>query len=405
MDKVAFDTTLKAAADRVTADDEQAATRGAPRPRKREVDWSQRLAALHKRRSDPPQTAVTNKLGSLAATLQHHLPRIRPLDSIAGAVTGAGLGYASATGDDTEEGKRKRIKRMLLGALVGAAGGNVVGDRARRYVANMLVPAGYSGLGDSGDGHLRQLVPDSPSQFIDAAIKDKPHPKFSRPLQMASETTGKTFSLPPEHLQARQELMRRAMGLPIADPDNAYFRPTGRSRYVPTETSGGVAGTYDTVGVNPRRWQQLATDPSTAPYLSKLTKRVQTVAGRPEIEGRYPALGDWLSRHGYRRETPGVLNIHDHWDFGLTPRENTTLLRQLVTPWQWQRPSNTYAADIKGGWKSKIDGVFMDNDRIPTNLQHMTSLAKRKLLDGALLRNNGVVFDQDFSTITGRPIF
>jgi len=340
---------------------------------------------------------ASQEIPSFFASVKHHLPNIRLFDSVAGALGGAGLaglGTALTSGDTDstkEKSKKHYLRNMLVGAAAGAVGGNIVGDRFRRYVVNNLPAAGYG-----NSDHGAALRPKSVKQVWDTLVMDRPSESVLNIGPMAGREG--QFSLKPDAAAARYELFRRSMDLPIADPSNAFFREVGRQDWAPTETSGGVPGNFRTIELNPARFQADSLDKdSTA---SKFKSRIRSVYRNPDREGEYPAMGDYLSRHGYRRDSEGNLSIEDLWDFALTPDEETQLKKYakefVRQPSAMNQIQSEYKARTSNGWKSSWDPLWEGTDHIPTKLEHAREMLKRKLLNTLLLRDGGVLFKQKF---------
>ena len=141
------------------------------------------------------------------------LPGIHAPDILLGGAAGAGAGLLYDYIRGAEKGKRMptALRRALTGALVGAGGANLVGDRFRRYVTNSIVPATYD-----ADSALSQLTPRSWSHVYDAAIKDKPT-YDSKAVQEFSKSF-RNSEVAQRVLTARRELDRIGMGVHLHDP-------------------------------------------------------------------------------------------------------------------------------------------------------------------------------------------
>ena len=163
----------------------------------------------------------------LLDNIKHHLPRIRLPDSVIGAGLGAGLGagaYGLRRLTGAEEEDVSLPAHMLTGGLLGFGAGNLVGDRARRYVANNLFPAGYGNVDQA-----EMLRPKSLKHVFDTAFRDLP----SRHVQEAAgEPFWRDAGLTPFVLDARRELLRRGMGLPIRRGEG-IFASLGKRDYTP----------------------------------------------------------------------------------------------------------------------------------------------------------------------------
>jgi hypothetical protein len=137
------------------------------------------------------------------------LPGLHAKDMLLGAALGggAGLAYDALASKPTGEKRLpKALKRILGGAAIGAAGANLVGDRARRYITNTQLPAGYT---------PGSILPTSFKQFWDGAILDKPSfdPK-SVQAQADLQPGNKGYAeISQTIINARRELLRRAFGV------------------------------------------------------------------------------------------------------------------------------------------------------------------------------------------------
>lgn len=323
------------------------------------------------------------------AAVQHHLPRIRPLDTAIGAGLGAGAGALSAHfADPDEEGRKPWLSRMLGGAALGAGTANLVGDRARRYLTNKLPLFGYD-----AEKATTALKPKSWDDFYQAAIADKR--QWKRGYQ-------------PEH-EIRRELLRRGMDLPPTSfGEQPYLESVGAKPYTPTETSGGLPGTFEHVQFSPEGWgRYLAGSPNPDPV-----KPVQQFAANPtpdnaEAIGRGDDGKAWyelLSRHGYRNNPDNTTSVHDLWDFALSPSEKSIAVRTMLGK---EGPLNEpYSPQMRqqnnvGNWRSTFD--LNTNQHEAPKGEILKSLAQRMGLQA--LTNGGVVLDQRFNTQTGQPVF
>ena len=158
------------------------------------------------------------------------LPGLHAPDILLGGAAGAGAGLLYDYVRGSEKGKRMptALRRALIGGLIGAGGANLVGDRARRYVTNSVVPATYD-----ADSAIDQLVPRSWQHFWDAAIKDKP----SYDPEAVNKFVGGFGHSEIGHraLTARRELDRIGMGVHLHNPDTSVWQ---------RNTEGGSAPYY-----------------------------------------------------------------------------------------------------------------------------------------------------------------
>lgn len=211
------------------------------------------------------------------------MPRVRGVDTAAGAGLGAlgGLGIYGLRNmlreddPDTEEDDPSLLNHLLGGAGIGAIGGNFAGDRLRRHISNTVTPVEYGGRSP-----VQEMMPRSVSDLYKTMILDQPRglpnpdaqvgtaaimgPKTQEHYMSGADPTAaqalaggrgwKSFQVSPFVLDARRELFRRGMGLPIRGEEtgDTIFRSIGDREYKPTATSGGLPGTYEHVEYNPK---------------------------------------------------------------------------------------------------------------------------------------------------------
>lgn len=320
-------------------------------------------------------------------TVQHHMPRIRPLDTAIGAGLGAGAGALSAAfADKDEEGNKPWLSRTLGGAALGAGAANLVGDRARRYITNKVPMYGYD-----ADESANALMPKSWNDFYQAAIADK--------------RNFKPGTAPEPRI--RHELLRRGMDLPPTAPGGTpYLASQGKKPYQPTETSGGLPGTFEHVQFSPEGYAKYLAetkhpDPGTA------AKAYAADPSRAEAIGKGPEGDAWydlLSRHGYRNNEDGTTSVHDLWDFALSPQEKALAVSTLAGregPLNKSYPDKTLQKNNVGNWRSTLD-LNWDQQSLPKS-DILKMLASRAAMQS--LTNGGVVLDQRFNPQTGQPVF
>jgi hypothetical protein len=160
------------------------------------------------------------KLASLA-DIKAQLPGVHVPDILLGGAGGAAAGalYDYFKGAPKEKRYATALKRILGGAAIGAAGTNLLGDRARRYITNSVAgPFGY----DAGN-ILQQLKPRSLQHVIDAAVLDKPS---YDPAALAKITPhfGNNPEIALTATNARRELGRIGMGVHSTRPDSDIWQ-------------------------------------------------------------------------------------------------------------------------------------------------------------------------------------
>lgn len=364
-----------------------------------QIDWATRLANLIERRDPdgistaPWDVEQREKEAGIMDTIKHHAPRIRGLDSVVGTGLGAaaGLGVAGIRdymGDNEEEDDKRYLTHALGGAAGGFAAGNLVGDRARRYMTNKLPMYGY----DSGSA-AQQLLPTSWQDFYDSAIADKRHIKSKNPAP---------------HI--RRELTRRSMDLPPSSQgEQPYLQSTGRKDYQPTATSGGLPGTFEHAEFSPEGWERYKSEMANVrkqPIDAAAQEAAKQGPGSGERVGQSSAgsgATDLFARHGYRWNEDGTTSMHDLWDFALTPEEKTEALGLLKEPGKLDQPLPSHMVPAPytagPGWAGKLDGIDQHAD---SRKDWLKSLLARQALQSTT--NGGVVFDQKFQP-DGTPVF
>lgn len=158
--------------------------------------------------------------------LRAQMPGFHLPDTLLGAAGGAGAGLLYDYVRGGEKGKRfpTALRRALLGALVGAGATNLVGDRARRYLTNSVVPAGY----DAGN-ILAQLKPRSWQHVWDAAGKDIP--SFDPAVVQKFTEKFKNPEVGQRALTARREIERIAQGIDTHNPDSSMWQRNADKTY------------------------------------------------------------------------------------------------------------------------------------------------------------------------------
>lgn len=181
-----------------------------------------------------PETLKQADFQKIIDNVRFHLPKIRPVDTAVGMAAGGLAGAARdwATPDQYDANGKKKPKgwgNVLGGALLGAGGANLIGDRARRYVSNKVPPAGYSG------GIFNYLIPGYRST---AGVPGMPETDKNAPPRTWSQAADDAWtdvrdglfldknvypvknhpsfgSRGESSMAARQELVRRQFGLPL----------------------------------------------------------------------------------------------------------------------------------------------------------------------------------------------
>jgi hypothetical protein len=200
-------------------------------------------------------------------SIREQLPGLHPVDTAVGALGGAALGglYDVIRGNSARLPANKRwrstAQRVLTGALLGGAGVNLAGDRARRYVSNTLLPFGYDNsrlknvaitpkqLGDDLSARFKNWrsgkttltgapvnnnaapEPDSLSKIWRAAILDE---RQYDPKDLAEISS---FGNHGGTIDSRREIMRRSFGVHANNPATDWWQKNQRGYYSLNEKS------------------------------------------------------------------------------------------------------------------------------------------------------------------------
>lgn len=301
--------------------------------------------------------SLTGKLFSLfgeaGRAAYKHVPRVRLVDSVAGGLLGAGAGAAvqavrNQFRDDADIKRRGRGygAATLLGAAAGVAGGNVVGDRARRYLSNTLVPMGYEGNGEESPTPWERVRPKSWRQFYDAAIRDvpahqpvegewawSPFYKNMTPEQVRADYAKRVAETPT--LRARTELVRRELGVHTDDAArDAWVRNPDGSLSVNPQAPD-AKGLLELLTGSPDHAAGMAADPIT------YARDANTGAGSGHTNsGSSGLMGGLvggqraqlipLPGRGLTKDDGGhLLRVLDRWDYTLDPKERAFVGRYL----------------------------------------------------------------------------
>lgn len=220
-----------------------------------------------KKKKLPQKQVKTADLKDTLFNIRSQLPGLHPVDTAVGALGGAALGglYDIVRGNSARLPSNKRwrstARRMLGGALLGGAGVNLVGDRARRYISNTLIPFGYdnqrmqnvvikpkqlmddiaarwknwragkttmTGAGVAGN---ETPAPDSLSKIWDAAILDKRH---YDPKDLAEVSSWGNYG---GTIDSRREIMRRSFGVHANNPATDWWQRNRGGYYSLNEQS------------------------------------------------------------------------------------------------------------------------------------------------------------------------
>jgi len=341
------------------------------------------LYLLYRRKLQDEQEAQ-KQLPQKQADLQSQLPGLHPKDILLGSALGGGAGLLYDLAAEQKPGEKrlpKALKRILGGAAIGGLGANLVGDRARRYISNTVLPVNYD-----TSSKLEQLLPGSLQRFIDAAIYDKP--SFNANVGDVG--------------MARRELNRIAFGVHRASPDTDYWQQN--------KTVGGPS--YYSVNEQNPRYKQLrdvlfgARADEAKANLKKLLTNPAKIIHR---ENTKPDNLGWITRGLFGADTllGGQQVILP--PSGTNPQLGRVLDRYDVTP---SNADILYATDaakklkvLRPSWWSaqkSTDGLdAYSQGAVQTNKQFMGGLLSRLVWDKILTEKHPWISQQFSVTPAG----
>lgn len=350
--------------------------------------------------------------GGMLHNVRGQLPQIRLPDSLIGGGVGA-LGGALYHGlsDDGEiseqENNKHKWRRILGGAGVGALGGNIIGDRSRRYISNKLYPLGYAS-GVPGTS----LKPDSLKQVWDAAILDKPQQpevqsylaeKFQPAGTASDDAVLKQFGGKSRaELAARRELMRHGMGIHNEDISKDIWAKQQDGSFSLNPQHKNVNALLDEFMVpnDPRR---LLADPNFSVATTNSTPVDRGGGMMGEIVG-----GQRLAAYPYNSPVGGndiLIKQQDRFDFGADTLEKKQLKDYLLD--KLKGKPNTYFTTRVGGYNTDPSYYTnVDNTTGKTKAQllqeetdsNLKSMAKRLLLEHGVMKNSPWVSQRAWMT-------
>lgn len=260
-------------------------------------------------------------------TLLSHLPRIRLPDSVVGIGAGVPLAYAGewltrSRSLSPEQAKARQRRWMAGGALAGLGVGNLVGDRARRYITNVMPPLDYSNREKfvvprekviSNDNYGEKAIPDVNTPIDQkgiwrALVEDKPiWPRYGK-------TTGDR-ALAAAH---RYEITRRNFGVHSDTPSNLMETNSdnslsiSRTSPVMQEAVRALLLPDDGPIKNPSQLAA-AINRGTATDKVEYDKGHMAKIVGGQYVASYPLDPEGGSKH--------IHHVRDRWDYTLNPRE------------------------------------------------------------------------------------
>lgn len=294
---------------------------------------------MHK--ADLPKLTKSAGWDQTLREIKRQLPGFHVPETVAGGVAGAGVGGVAqllrrifqSKQDRKQKGTPSILKGMLYGGGAGALAGNLVGDRARRYISNMPNPFGYD-----LDNQINDIKENGVQGFVDGFIKDKPiHP----PGADGMSTSFSRF--------VRRELLRRGLNLPTDGVGKDIFDEVGKhtdgspvlnlaGRFF--DASGHLKNTAEAL----QAWNAIK-----AVDMPKAQKAVENVF----TQNVSPTFG-----HFATKRMGDTVRFLDRWNFDLHPHEDKKLERygaKLVdhVSQNLSNPSSWTLANALGDTKAK----------------------------------------------------
>lgn len=345
---------------------------------------------LQTARAIEPTTKAALDWSNLGHQVRRQLPNVRLFDSVVGAGVGAGAGslYHALAGEDEADRRKGRSglwRRMLTGAGLGAVGGNVVGDRARRYFSNLPDVQGYD------PKHIWQQAKGHGFQgFVDGALIDRPI--LNRPDAEYYDPAGPQGGWT-DLMLLRRELMRRGMGVHTASPDTDYFQSAGTM----VGRNGHVS---PRVEINSRFY-----DKTDGKLNEEGVRRLQSLFGRvtadaPDVGAvngtRNPGTYYSSVLGGHPREQYGdVQRITDLWDVEPEPGVDAAARRYLK---DWWKDSKSLDQPLAPDMQAETFRYIAPGQvavRAGDRRDALKSWAGRKLFNNVVF-DEPVMFDQSF---------
>lgn len=334
---------------------------------------------------------------------REQLPALRTADSLAGAGAGAATGWLvnrMRNQDGLTESQRelRRNKAMLTGAGVGLLGGNLIGDRTRRYISNTSSPFGYE---------TPNLKPQSLKHLWTAAVLDKPyqHMLTGRPDSDKHRWLKDPASSSPElnptgKGMVRRELFRRALGVHSDNPSadiwaknqdgSVSLNPAHKSISELLNTHLGTKGMLPQVSTDPlgfisrinsdhqfRDVNEVGFFAPEGHFMADITggQRINTMVSAGDapaapsemLQGHNPPVSDIIA------------TVRDRW--GVAPRKaDSDYLK--TSPGQIMRGGNTWLNEPAP--KGSSGSTYIGGNEQPTNKNMLRSLLLREAAEKVL---------------------
>lgn len=295
---------------------------------------------------------LLTKKSSFWEKARAQLPGFHPYEAAAGGLAGAGAaGLYNWLSDDPEEENEmgRKGRNLVIGALAGAGGANLVGDRARRYISNVVHPAGYS------------------ADKVMSGIKDNGWRGAWKGGVLDQPLWGDKGNSTDYIMDMRRELFRRGLGV-HGESAGDFF-----------QTSRG-----NEVGLHPRLFNEAGN------VQPQVWNALYGVANKPSDSAlpvhlrRSPVLGGFTARR-----SPDQVNVSDVWDFSLNPKEKDLMLASA---------KHKFLGGAAPPPAALRDGISIHNDSSSDGM--LSSLALRELASKVLM-HNPTTFNQSFRLAPG----
>jgi hypothetical protein len=266
-------------------------------------------------------------LGPVGTQIYSQLPRIRLADSVLGGVSGAGLGLAmqGIRNQFRDDESRKREgsgygQAAAVGGALGVLGGNVIGDRARRYLSNTLTPMAYQG--DLWD----RIRPRGVDHVYHAAILDEPQFQTGKD-DWASGTIGQHQKLTEagkDQIGARHELVRRQFGVHTDDPKADYWAANPDGSYSLNPGHPRIGSLLDMLTGPPTLQRALVEDPK---WITGSVNAYGTSTPKDLLMQRI--VSGQMVKTTNLPDDRTLHTVKDRWDYTLDPGETGNLRQSL----------------------------------------------------------------------------
>jgi len=336
------------------------------------------LAAWLKIRHQSKKIKALKELVKLSSVYSA-LPAVRLGDTLIGGGLGALGGAALNTAREyfTEDSKDRDLlgaatKGVLLGGATGAALGNVVGDRARRYLSNTVPLIGHGYSSEATSKGISPFKDDGGvdwSKLYSAAVDDVPVRRNS-----LGETSNKIDDFTE---RARHELFRRQLGVHTPGASDLWVENNDKSMSMNPDN-------VDVVKHTGAMMLPIQPVKSLSDWVSSIN------SAKPESPGamRWITGGQTASLKPFPGPTvgapgPAIIDQRDRWDFTMRPNEKEVMLGQLKDFILGDKDALSRPAEPGTDYEMAITP-----DKKQTRLDQMKSLLQRSLINNLVAKTN-----------------